>query len=417
MATDIHQPLSGRRKPGAGGSPSQLGRILLYSLVAILVLGGAGWVAWLSRVPSPVIVATAPATQTPTTVPAAPAIQDPAADTGGDILSGSGEVGPGQAGEPGVLPRLSGESGADISTVLDEDGNEITRIAPTDRSTPGAVVLTPPGRTGQDPRFAHIPDPAIVEDSAFGELPVRGANGERAFDIYARPWSGARGVRVAIVVGGLGISQTGTQRAIEILPEETTLAFAANGNSLKRWMQEARRNGHEILLQVPFEPFDYPAVNPGRGTLTVDAGPEANLKSLHEAMGQITNYTGITNFMGGKFLSSGDALEPVMRDLSKRGIMFLDDGTSARSMTDRYAKALAIPFAASDIVLDAKQERGHVLEKLDDLERIARRNGQAVGVASAFDVSIDAIAAWANEAKARGIEIVGISALADDPER
>lgn len=415
MGTDIHQPLSGRRKPGTGGSPSPLGRILLYSIAAIIVVGGAGWVAWLSRVPAPVVVATAPATPTPpTTAPAAPAAQDPAADTGGDILSGSGEAG---AGEPGVLPRLSGESGADISTVLDDNGNEITRIAPTDRSTPGAVVLTPPDRTGQDPRFAHLPDPAVVEDSAFGELPVRGASGERAFDIYARPWSGARGVRVAIVVGGLGISQTGTQRAIEMLPEETTLAFAANGNSLKRWMQEARRNGHEILLQVPFEPFDYPAVDPGRGTLTVDAGAEANLKSLHEAMGQITNYTGITNFMGGKFLSTADALEPVMRDLSKRGIMFLDDGTSARSMTDRYAKALAIPFAASDIVLDAKQERGHVLEKLDDLERIARRNGQAVGVASAFDVSIDAIATWANEAKARGIEIVGISALADDPER
>ena len=37
---------------------------------------------------------------------------------------------------------------------------------------------------------------------------------------------------VAIVLGGLGLSQTGTQRAIRELPGEVTLAFAASGNSL-----------------------------------------------------------------------------------------------------------------------------------------------------------------------------------------
>ena len=250
-----------------------------------------------------------------------------------------------------------------------------------------------------------------------GKFVQVGPNGERAFDIYGRPWSGARGARVVIVVGGLGLSQTGTQHAIQTLPEEVTLAFAANGNSLQRWMQEARRAGHEILLQVPFEPFDYPANDPGPGTLTVEAGANSNLATLHAAMARITNYTGITNFMGGRFLADPDALEPVMRDIAARGIMFLDDGTSAQSLTDTFAKTLGIPFAASDMVLDGTQERGYILSRLDDLERTARRNGVAIGVASAFEVSVDAIAAWANEAKARGIEIVSASAAADDPEK
>jgi polysaccharide deacetylase 2 family uncharacterized protein YibQ len=149
---------------------------------------------------------------------------------------------------------------------------------------------------------------------------------------------------VVIVVGGLGLSQTGTQYAIKTLPEEITLAFAANGNSLQRWMQEARRQGHEILLQVPFEPYDYPANDPGAGTLTVEAGADANLADLHTAMSRITNYTGITNFMGGRFLADPDALEPVMRDLAERGIMFLDDGTSAQSLTDRLPKHLEYPL-------------------------------------------------------------------------
>ena len=74
------------------------------------------------------------------------------------------------------------------------------------------------------------------------------------------------------------MSQTGTQEAIDKLPPEVTLAFASQGNSIGRWMQAARREGHEIVMQVPLEPFDYPNVNPGRNTLTVDASPEENIE-------------------------------------------------------------------------------------------------------------------------------------------
>jgi polysaccharide deacetylase 2 family uncharacterized protein YibQ len=317
-----------------------------------------------------------------------------------------------------AVNNLHGQSGADLVSTLDEDGNEIVKISPSARRRQPAGFAHPARTRGGRTRGLRIfPTPSVTERTDAGDLPVRGENGERPFDIYARPWSGTRGARVVIIVGGLGLSQTGTQHAIAALPEDITLAFAANGNSLQRWMQEARREGHEILLQIPFEPFDYPANDPGPRTLTVAAGAQANLDSLHASMARITNYTGVTNFMGGRFLSDPDALEPVMRDLADRGLMFLDDGTSAQSLTDRFAKTLGIPFAAADMVLDATQERGYILSRLDDLERSARRNGVAIGVASAFEVSVDAIASWANEAKARGIEIVSASAAADDPER
>lgn len=360
-------------------------------------------------------------------------------DTGGALITGTvpnagiaGETktaaAPGETIAEGAAPYgdvpqqtsvavLDGRSGGTFEEFPDEIGNTVTKVTPAQRSVPGAVIISPADRRGQDARLAHLPEPDLIEPSDYGDLPVRSANGRRPFDAYARPWSGTRGARVTIIVGGLGLSQTGTQNAIRTLPPEVTLAFAANGNSLKRWMQEARRDGHEILLQVPFEPFDYPANDPGPGTLTVGAGTAANLASLHRAMAKLTNYTGLTNFMGGRFLADADALEPVMRDIADRGLMFVDDGTSAQSLTGQFATALGIPFAASDIVLDARQERGHILSQLDDLERIARRNGQATGVASAFDVSVDAIAAWAEEASARGIEIVAASAAAEDPER
>ncbi|MBX3597854.1 MAG: divergent polysaccharide deacetylase family protein [Rhizobiaceae bacterium] len=297
-------------------------------------------------------------------------------------------------------------------------GPSIIKVNPSmDGTSTGAIVITDPSALHQDLRVAHIPDRALIEDSSIGPLPIRAADGRRPFDVYARPWSGARGARVAIVIGGLGVSQTGTQSAIAALPPEVTLAFASQGNSIGRWMQEGRRTGHEVIMQVPLEPFDFPNVNPGRHTLTVSASPEENIDNLLWTLSRTTNYTGVMNYMGARFTSDVEAMQPLMSELGKRGLLYLDDGTSARSVAAQLAPESGVPFLAADAVIDAVQERTAILDKLDQLERIARAKGYAVGTGSAFGVTVEAVRTWAAEARRRGIEIVPVSALAQDPQQ
>jgi uncharacterized protein len=296
-------------------------------------------------------------------------------------------------------------------------GAKIIHVNPSPNALPGMVSVIDPSKVNQELNVAHIPDPDLVEKSAQGQLPIRASDGRRPFDVYARAWSGARGARVAIVIGGMGISQTSTQTAIEKLAPEITLGFAPQGNSLSRWAQAARRKGHEILLQLPMEPFDYPRVDPGRGTLLIDAGTETNLKVLHDSMGRFTNYTGVMNYLGAKFTADPAAMEPVMADLGARGLLYLDDGTSARSATDALAASNKAPFAQGDMVIDQVQDKNEIMKALDRLEAEARSRGSAIGTGTGFDVTIDAVAEWAAGAKKRGIEIVGVAALARDPEK
>ncbi|MBN9258338.1 MULTISPECIES: divergent polysaccharide deacetylase family protein [unclassified Mesorhizobium] len=280
-----------------------------------------------------------------------------------------------------------------------------------------AIVIRDPSTVGQNLKIAHIPDRALIEASDTGPLPIRAADGRRPFDVYARPWSGARGARVAIVIGGLAVSQTGTQAAIAKLPAEVTLAFAPQGNSIGRWMQAARQGGHEIVMQVPLEPFDYPNVNPGRNTLTVSATPEENLKALHWALSRTTNYTAVMNYMGARFSSDPAAMGQFMAELGKRGLAYVDDGSSARSLAPDLALKDGVPFVAGDTSIDTVQDRGAILKKLDELEATARAKGSAVGIGSAFDLTVDTVTSWIAEAKKRGIEIVPISAVAIDPQK
>lgn len=297
------------------------------------------------------------------------------------------------------------------------DGPSIIHVNPPRNGGSGVVVIGDPSAAGQNLRVAHLPDRALIEDSASGPLPKRAADGRRPVDVYARPWSGARGARVAIVIGGLAVSQTGTQEAIAKLPPEVTLAFASSGNSINRWMQAARQNGHEVLMQLPLEPFDYPTINPGRSTLTVDASPEENAANLHWVLGRTTNYTGVMNYMGARFVADANAMSPLMAELGQRGLLYLDDGTSVRSAAQDTAAKNGVPFVAGDTIIDDVQERGAVLKKLDQLEAAARAKGFALGTGSAFNVTVDTVAAWVNEAKKRGIEIVPVSAVTTDPEK
>jgi len=324
---------------------------------------------------------------------------------------------PEPASPPSATATAPAPAAAQPETAAKPDGPQIIHIQPTDTGGQANIVIHDASSVGQNLSTAHLPDRSLIETSEQGPLPIRSADGRRPFDAYARPWSGTRGARVAIVIGGLAVSQTGTQAAIAKLPAEVTLAFAPQGNSIGRWMQEARRAGHEIAMQLPLEPFDYPNVDPGRNTLTVDAPADENLKRLRWALGRTTNYATVMNYMGARFSADQAAMAPVMAELGKRGLGYLDDGSSARSTAPDLALKDGVPFAVGDATIDAVQDRGAILRKLDELEATARAKGFAVGTGSAFDVTVDAVASWVNEAKKRGIEIVPVSAVATDPER
>jgi hypothetical protein len=398
LNSGIHSPLGqDRRPPGKRRSIFTIGRVL----AAIVVVGLAGASAY------PLMHREKLAT------PEVAEVEKPVVAK--DQKAADAKVAQADPDQFDKLQRSKPTDGANVERQVMEDGSIVTKITPRDRNKNGPVVIDANANGPQDAGTAAVPDANLIENTADGKLPIVSADGTRPVDRYARPWSGARGTRIAIVIGGLGLSQTGTQRALKLLPEEITLAFAANGNSLGRWMPEARRGGHEILLQVPMEPFDYPDNDPGQLTLTHSNSPDKNIELLHQSMAKMTNYTGVMNYLGGRLLSDSTALEPVMRDIGQRGLLFLDDGSSAQSLSATYAKAFTMPHAFADIVLDNEVNKTAILKKLDELERIALRKGSAIGVASGFDESVDAVSEWAKDAGDRGIEIVGVSVLAEVP--
>ena len=281
----------------------------------------------------------------------------------------------------------------------------------------GAGSVDPGKRIGVPPEgqpLTSTPVIRVTDRGKFGPLPKIAPDGARALEVYSRPVPKrpAATPKVVIVVGGLGLSQTGTQEALRLLPPDVTLAFAPYGSSLDRWMQRARQDGHELLLQLPMEPFDYPDNDPGPHTLLTSLTPEQNIERMHYVLSRVTNYVGVINYMGAKFSADDARLTPIFREIASRGMMYLDDGTSARSLAEPVARTSKLPFAKADLVIDAVSTEQAIDARLQQLENLARARGIAVGVASALPVSVRRISEWAKSVEGRGLIIVPASMAA-----
>ena len=397
--TDLHAPLGGG-KPSRPAPARKRGSLGIAGVVAgifgVLVLGGNAGLIMLDGQRTETAVLTLPEPMAPDVAVTTGAVSDTGAQAGAadvEIVYGEQDI----ASPELPLPTF-------------EDG--VQEVSP---GGPKIISVRDPGaaNVGQPLQVAHLPEDAALEDSAFGALPVRADDGRRPMDIYARPWSGDRGKRIALVIGGLGLSQTGSHRAIETLPPEITFAFAPTGNSLERWMRAARKKGHELLVQVPMEPFGYPSINPGPRTLRLASSGETNLENLHWALGRLTNYTGVMNYMGGRFAADETAMAPILGDLAYRGLLFFNDGTAGNEQLARRAATKGVPYLEGDLVIDVSQSRQDILNRLKALEELAEARGYAVGSGSALELTVETVADWANEAKKRGFEIVGVASLAN----
>jgi polysaccharide deacetylase 2 family uncharacterized protein YibQ len=254
-------------------------------------------------------------------------------------------------------------------------------------------------------------DQRLLEKSRYGMIPMM-ADGLKPFTVYAAEADRAKAAKmpvVAIVVGGLGVGAAKTADAIMKLPPAVTLAFTPYGADPAKLAERARAQRHEILLQVPMEPFDYPDNDPGPQTLLSTLGAEQNLDRLHWHLSRFQGYAGIANFMGARFVVSDNVMQPVVREAAKRGLGYLDDGSAPRSVAASLAASQAMPFAKADLTIDAVPPPLEIDRALAKLETIARERGTAIGIASALPISIERLSAWSKALEARGIMLVPLT--------
>ena len=190
-----------------------------------------------------------------------------------------------------------------------------------------------------------------------------------------------------------------------------TLGFAPYGAAIEERAAEAREAGHETALQAPMEDFSDGAGDLSPHLLKTSASNAENIESLRWLMSRFIGYVAVANHLGGKFTADPKEISPILTEIAARGLGYLDDGASPRSVAPDVAATLAMPWARADLVIDANPSPEAIEAALARLLDRARKRGSAIGVASASPISVELLARWANGLEAKGVALVPLSAL------
>jgi len=280
---------------------------------------------------------------------------------------------------------------------------------------PGGEPLAPPSFAQLPARtdlkaLAAAPQPDLLRDSPDGPLPVI-AGAREARLAYARPFVAGKDkpVKVAIAVVGLGLSRDAAEAAIAKLPPEVDLSFSPNAGNLDTWIKRARDAGHEVLIDLPLEPPNYPLRDTGPLSILSRDGPNAAVDRLHQILGKATGYVGVAATLRSP-VASGGSWDAILKELKSRGLILIGDG----SVTS-VAAADAPAFATVALVPDQTPFRAAIDVELNRLLATAQRDGQAVGYVSPLPVTFERLLAWVATLPQKNAVLAPVSAVVKAP--
>jgi polysaccharide deacetylase 2 family uncharacterized protein YibQ len=301
----------------------------------------------------------------------------------------------------------------------------VTPAAMPEPAAPPLAASPVPERRGEVPLLAlpataapgpiPPPDPGLTEASRHGPLPRIGPDGRSPARLYARAFDRSQpGPRVAVLVGGVGVSARLAEEAIARLPPEVSLALTPYAPNLAPLLAAARARGIETLMSLPFEPQGWPLNDPGDQALLTGLPMEQNLDrlfwALSRAQGQIGAVGALGPLRGERFAAQPGALEAVQRILASRGLIYVEPRPGAPGPGFSWGVAV-------DLVLDEPGGAAAIDARLAALEALARERGSALGYAGdASPVLVARVAAWAEGLARRGVVLAPVSALIRRPE-
>lgn len=295
-----------------------------------------------------------------------------------------------------------------------------TPTPPAPKAEPAPVVTEPePGLTAEEeeapppaapepppkPAMATLPPPTPVAPTPPASTPP----GTPLWKKNAVPAKlPADKPAIAIVIDDMGVDRKRSARTVT-LPAPLTLAWLPYAQDLSGQARAARAAGHELLLHIPMEPSVQ--ADPGPDALLVKLDKGEILRRAKAALDSFDGYVGVNNHMGSRFTADHAAMAPVLAEIARRGLLWLDSRTTPKTAGPAIAQDLKMPHVGRDVFLDNEMTVASVRAQLAKTEQVARHQGFAIAIGHPHDATIEALASWLPEMQKRGFVLVPVSAV------
>lgn len=219
-----------------------------------------------------------------------------------------------------------------------------------------------------------------------------------------------KGPLIAIIVDDLGADLVMMQKFLD-LQLNITAAVLPNVPHARAVAELAHADGREVLLHIPMEPQDYPAIDPGENALLVTLSQAEVQQRLRSYLQTVPWVVGANNHMGSRFTESREGMRGVLQILKEQGLFFIDSRTTADSIAIVEAKKIGIAHAGRDVFLDNGINEEDIRRQIRKLVKIALAEGSAIGICHPHLETVAALKMEAPSFAAAGVTLVAASAL------
>jgi uncharacterized protein len=192
--------------------------------------------------------------------------------------------------------------------------------------------------------------------------------------------------KVAIIIDDFGYDHR-IAKQFSGIDAVITFAILPHSPYQKKIADLAAGRGFESMMHLPMEPVEYPSVDPGPGALLTSMTPDQLIQQLEKNLDAVPFIRGVNNHMGSKMTTESSQMYQIFSVLKKRNLFFIDSRTTVDTLCKPSARLFQIPFAQRDVFLDHLHQKEIIRKQLNELVRIARRNGQAVGIGHAHPLT------------------------------
>jgi polysaccharide deacetylase 2 family uncharacterized protein YibQ len=192
-----------------------------------------------------------------------------------------------------------------------------------------------------------------------------------------------------------------------------SVAILPYASKAEETARRAGERGLEVLLHLPLESLNGNGSEEGTEGLIRTGMAVEEIRSLVSGeLDRIPHVRGVNNHMGSKVTADLGMMRTVLEPVRERNLFFLDSRTTGRSVAYDVAVEMGIPAVSRQVFLDADGDDALIPERLQELFRIAQRDGRAIGICHPFKETLRTLREGFRGLKARGLEAVFVSELA-----
>jgi uncharacterized protein len=215
--------------------------------------------------------------------------------------------------------------------------------------------------------------------------------------------------KVAIIIDDLGYDTSIAKKFVELEPY-LTFSVIPYTPFQKEVADIVRKNDGELMVHIPMEPNEYPDVDPGTGALLTTMEPDRLIAQLMLNLETISDAKGINGHMGSKLTANSEKMYQIFTILKQRKLYFVDSLTTPYSVCKPSSTLLKVPFAQRDVFIDHFQEPEFIRKQIYRLIDMAKKNGEAIGIAHPYKITFKILKQLMPEIK-KQVDVVPASQL------